>query len=189
VVLSELPGIVRSIAPSIDILFETPGSPYLFVQYTNGVQLELSTAPISDTSGRDRGVVVLLDRDGLWDEPSNEGSPWDENLWLGWGWMALADTDKYLRRGSLWEALTALDKARSLLLRHHAAQTGMRDPEYGLTSILDYGGELPKGLDATLASLDPAEIRRAAQACGELLRTYEQRPFSDYVLARLASPA
>ena len=78
------------------------------------------------------------------------------------------------------------EKARSLLLRHHAAVTGIRDPEYGVTSILDYGGRLPEGLESTVAGLDVIEIRRAALACAELLATYDQRPFADFVISRLA---
>jgi hypothetical protein len=184
-VLADLPSGVRSFGPTLDVLFETPGSPYLFVQFADGVQLELSTGRVSDASGRDHGVVVLLDRDGLWAKPYEPAPAWDRELWLGWAWMALFDVDKYLRRDSLWEALTALEKARSLLLRHHAAATGMRDPEYGVTSILDYGGTLPKGLEATVARLDAAEIRRAAAACAELLTSYGRRPFSDFVVERL----
>jgi len=63
----------------------------------------------------------------------------------------------------------------------------MRDPEYGVTSILDYGGTLPEGLEATVAGLDAAEIRRASFACAELLSTYDQRPFADFVTSRLAT--
>jgi hypothetical protein len=184
-VLADLPTLVRSIGPTLDILFETPGSPYLFVQFADGVQLELSSGRASEASGPDHGVVVLLDRDGLWDQPYEPDPAWDENLWLGWAWIALSYIDKYLRRDSLWEALTTLEKARSLLLRHHAAETGIRDPEYGITSILDYEGTLPEGLEATVAGLDPTEIRRAAYACAELLTAFGQRPFTDFVLARL----
>lgn len=179
--LANLPGLVRSIGPTLDILFETPGSPYLFVQFTDGVQLELSSGRASEASGRDHGVVVLLDRDGLWDQPCQPSPAWDQDLWLGWAWIALCDIDKYLRRDSLWEALTTLEKARSLLLRHHAATTGMRDPEYGATSILDFGGRLPEGLESTVPGLNAVEIRRAALACAELLATYGQRPFADFV--------
>jgi predicted nucleotidyltransferase len=184
--LADLPGLVRSLGPTVDVLFETPESPYLFVQFEDGVQLELSSGRASEASGRDRGVVVLLDRDGLWDGPDEPEPPWDQGLWLGWAWMALSDVDKFLRRSSPWEALIALEKVRSLLLRHHAAELGLRDPEYGLTSILDYGGTLPAGLEATVAGLDPAEIRRAARASAELLAAYGRRPFADWVIARLA---
>ena len=185
--LADLPTLIRSVGPTLDIMFETPGSPYLFVQFADGVQLELSSGRVSEASGRDHGVVVLLDRDGLWDQPNQPTPAWDQSLWLGWAWIALFDIDKHLRRDSLWEALTTLEKARSLLLRHHAAETGMRDPEYGVTSILDYGGTLPEGLESTAAGLDAAEIRRAAFACAELLGAYDQRPFADFVMSRLAT--
>ncbi len=185
--LADLPALLRSIGPTLDILFETPGSPYLFVQFADGVQLELSTGRTSEASGRDHGVVVLLDRDGLWDQPYESRPAWDQNLWLGWAWIALSDIDKYLRRNSLWEALTTLEKARSLLLRHLAAETGMRDPEYGVTSILDCGGTLPDALESTVAGLEAGEIRRAAFACAELLAAYEERPFGDFVMSRLAT--
>jgi hypothetical protein len=62
----------------------------------------------------------------------------------------------------------------------------MRDPEYGLTSVLDYGGDLPERLEATVAGLDADGIRRAAGACAQLLTRYERRSFADYVIARLA---
>ena len=87
-----------------------------------------------------------------------------------------------LRRDSLWEALTTPAKARPLLLRHRAAVTGIRDPEYGIASLLDYGGPLPEGLESTLAELDATQIRRAALACADLLATYGQRPFADFVM-------
>jgi hypothetical protein len=100
--------------------------------------------------------------------------------------MALLDIDKHLRRGSLWEALTTLEKARSLLLKHHAAATAVSDPEYGITSILDYGGTLPRELESTVARLDAAEIRDAASAVAELLMEYGRRPLGEYVRGRLA---
>ena len=74
-----------------------------------------------------------------------------------------------------------------MLLRHHAAVTGMRDPQYGVASLLDYGGSLPEGLESTLAELDATEIRHAGLACAELLAVYEARPFADFVMGRLAT--
>jgi hypothetical protein len=100
--------------------------------------------------------------------------------------MALYDVDKYLRRGSSWEALTKRETARGLLLRHHAAESGVPDPEYGVTSILDFGGVLPERLEQTVAGLDAAELRRAALACAELLAAHDRRPFAELVLSRLA---
>jgi hypothetical protein len=77
------------------------------------------------------GEVVLLDRDGLL-QHLYEPEPVGPNLWLGWAWMHLFGVDKYLRRGSFREALLKLEEARTLLLRHHAAETRRPDPELGL---------------------------------------------------------
>jgi hypothetical protein len=156
------------------------------VQLADGVQLELSTRRASEAKGWVAGEIVLLDRDGLLQHQYEPAPAWDERLWLGWAWMHLFDVDKYLRRESLWEALTTLEEARTLLLRHHAAETGVPDPEFGITSILDFDGTLPDGLETTVARLDAADLRRAAYACAQLLAQYEPRPFADYVIARLA---
>ena len=186
-VLADLPSLARVIGVTVDILFETPGSPFLFVQYADGVQLELLALRASEANGHASGELVLIDRDGLLqglDEPS---PPWDMNLWLGWAWMRLFDLDKSLRRGALWKALIKLDEARMLLLRHHAATTGIPEPQLGLTSILDFDGALPARLDETVAGLDAVDLRRAAHVCAELLAKYERRPFGDLVQARLAT--
>lgn len=63
----------------------------------------------------------------------------------------------------------------------------MSDPECGLASLLDDGGSVPEGLESTVAGLNAAEVRRAALVCAELLATYEQRPFADFVISRLAT--
>jgi predicted nucleotidyltransferase len=185
--LEDLPSLARAVGTPVDILFERPGSPFLFVQYVDGVQLELLAKRASEAQGRHHGEIVLLDRDGLLRHSVEPEPPWDVQLWSGWAWMALYDLDKYLRRGSLWEALIKLEKARSLLLRHHAAETGVPEPQFGITSILDFHVSLPERLDETVARLDAADLRRAGYACAELLSVHEPRPFGDFVLGRLAN--
>jgi hypothetical protein len=187
--LGDLPLLARTIGLPLDILFETPGSPFLFIQYVDGVQLELLALRASEANGRAGGEMVLLDRDGLLREPHEPGHPRGMDLWLGWGWMRLFDVDKHLRRGSLWKALIKLEEARMMLLRHHANATGIPEPEFGLVSILDFDGTLPARLDETVAGLDAGDIRRAANVCAELLAEYEQRPFTEFVLARLGQGA
>lgn len=184
-VLADLPALVRAVSETIDILFETPGSSYLFVQYADGVQLELRAFRASERDARVAGTVVLLDRDALLDDVPESGQPWDADLWTGWAWMRLYDVDKLLRRGSLWEALNRLEEARARLLRHHAATLGVPEPELGITSIVDAGAELPARLEETVASLDAEDLRRAALACAEVLCAYDPRPFGTYVIERL----
>jgi hypothetical protein len=187
--INELPAIARAVGETEDILFETPGSPFLFIQYADGVQVELLAVR---TSAIGEGVprqVVLFDRDGLLRDAPEPPSPWDVGLWTGWAAMRLYDLDKYLRRYETWRAFIQLQEIRNLLLRHHAAKAGLPDPELGLVSIRDYDGTLPPGLENTVANLDPADIRRAAVACAELLAASERRPFTDLVLRRLRSGA
>lgn len=187
--LADLPALARSIGTPIDILFETPGSPFLFVQYVDGVQLELLALRTSEANGRAEGERVLLDRDDLLQDLQEPTSPWGVDLWLSWGWMRLFDLDKHLRRGSLWRALLKLQDSRTMLLRHHAAANGIPEPELGLTSILNFDGRMPARLEETVAGLDAADIRRAARVCADLLAEYEQRPFGEFVRARLAEKA
>jgi hypothetical protein len=187
--INGLPAIARAVGTTLDILFETPGSPFLFIQYADGVQVELlavRTSAISEGVGRE---AVLFDRDRLLRDASEPPPPWSIGLWTGWAAMRLYDLDKYLRRDEIWRAFIQLQEVRNLLLRHHAALAGLPDPELGLVSIRDYDGTLPPGLEDTVARLDPADIRRAALACAELLAATERRPFTDLVLRRLQSGA
>jgi predicted nucleotidyltransferase len=186
--LADLPALARSIGRTIDILFERVGSPFLFVQFADGIQLELRAWRKSESAGRLPGSVVLIDRDGLLEHEDESEPPWQVEVWAGWAWMRLYDLDKYLRRGSLWEALVKLEEARAFLVRHHAAQAGVPDPEFGITSILDVDGSLPPRLEETVAALDANDLRRAGHACAELLAASDPRPFADFVLARLAGP-
>ena len=185
--LVDLPSFARAVGVPLDILFETPGSHFLFVQYVDGVQLELLALRTSEATGAVSGELVLMDRDGRLRGVEEAPVPWDMNLWLGWAWMRLFDVEKYLRRGVLWRALIKLEEARTLLLRHHAATTGIPEPQLGLTSILNFQGTLPTRLEETVAGLDAVDLRRAASVCAELLSKYEGGPFGDLVQARLAA--
>ncbi len=186
--LADLPSLARTVGVQLDVLFETPGSPFLFIQYVDGVQLELLAVRASDVNEGVSSHLVLLDRDGLLADAPEQAPPWGLGLWLGWAWMRLFDLDKYLRRGQVWRAFIQLQEVRNLLLRHHAAAAGIPEPELGLTTILNVNGSLPARLEETVAELNAADLRRAASVCAELLASYERRPFSDFVQARLALP-
>ena len=73
---------------------------------------------------------------------------------------ALIDTDKYLRRDSLWEAHSRLHEARHHIWVLWAAAHGALYPWHGLSQVLDHDpGNLPPGIESTVAGL-----RRAARA-------------------------
>jgi hypothetical protein len=90
--------------------------------------------------------------------------------WAFLGWCALIDADKYLRRGSLWEAHNRLHEARQHIWVLWAAAPGALYPWHGLSQVLDHDpGNLPPGIESTVAGLGPADLRRAARASAAVL--------------------
>jgi hypothetical protein len=90
--------------------------------------------------------------------------------WAFFGWCALIDADKYLRRGSLWEAHGRLHEARHQIWALWAAAVGAIYPWHGLSQVLDHDPRnLPPGISSTVAGLDRADLRRAAQASAAVL--------------------
>jgi hypothetical protein len=92
--------------------------------------------------------------------------------WAFLAWCALIDADKYLRRGSLWEAHNRLHQARHHIWALWAAAHGALYPWHGLSQVLDHDPDnLPPGVESTVASLDTADLYRAARATTEVLAT------------------
>ena len=90
--------------------------------------------------------------------------------WAFLGWRALLDTDKYLRRDSLWEAHDRLHEARQHVWALWATAHGAAYPWHGLSQVLDHDpSSLPAGIEATVAGLDVGELRRAVLACVPVL--------------------
>jgi len=81
---------------------------------------------------------------------------------------APVDVGKYLRRRSAWEAHVCLEIARNELWKRVAISLGVRHPEFGVTSILDFAPELiPTSLRATVAGLDLEVIAAAGKPTAE----------------------
>ena len=92
--------------------------------------------------------------------------------WAFHGWCALIDADKYLRRGSLWEAHGRLHEARHYTWVLWAAAQGALYPWHGLSQVLDHDpGNLPPGIESTVVGLDAPALRRAARASAKVLTT------------------
>jgi hypothetical protein len=190
--VAAVPALLRGLAPTVDLLERTEAATmYFFAQYEDGTQIDLLVLRASTAKGRVPTAVVLFDPDGLLAEPwtpaSLEASAAEVREWSFLAWLALSNLDKYLRRGSLWEARAQLEYARSNLLRLHATRLAVPYPGFGLTSLLDdERASLPHGLDATVATLDAGDLRRAGVALAHLLEGYEPPPLSRLVRARLA---
>jgi len=145
-----------------------------FVQYRNGVQLDLVTFPTPPGIGLSPQSIALHDPDGLLRQTVTPGimlaSPTDIRERAFLGWTALADLTKYLRRGSLWEALQRLHEARTQVWRLWAAAQDIPYPLFGLTAVLDEPrAGVPPGIESTVAALELNDLLRAGRACALLL--------------------
>jgi hypothetical protein len=193
-VLAVEAGVVAALpdfAPLVDILRHRYGPAdrfirRIFAQFGDRSQLDLTIMADAELRG---GAAVRSDTVWLYDAarqpaepaPGQTGRPGEpapgyavtgEQIreWAFLGWCALIDMDKYLRRGSLWEAHIRLHHARDHIWALWAAATGALYPWHGLTQVLDNDpGNLPPGVDATVAGLDAADLRRAATASAALL--------------------
>jgi hypothetical protein len=186
----------------------------IFAQFADRSQLDLTVMADSELrSGSDRPDWVWLYNTtdqlanrtqadtGRADEPGPAYAVTGDQVreWAFLGWCALIDADKYLRRGSLWEAHNRLDQARSHIWALWAAATGALYPWHGLSQVLDHDpGNLPAGIDETVAGLDATDLRRAANAAAAVLTRVAAAaamrwpaelpgPMADYVTGLLAA--
>jgi hypothetical protein len=150
----------------------------IFAQFADRGQVDLVLFPASVPGGSVPDVVVLYDPDdrlvtAAERKPVTSGQIRE---WAFGGWCALADLGKYLRRGSTWEALARLNEARAQLWQLWAVTLDVPDPQYGLTSILDFApGQVPASFEGTVADLDPGRLLDAARRVAALLHEAGER--------------
>lgn len=150
----------------------------IFAQFADRSQVDLVLFPASVPGGSVPDVVVLYDPDdrlvtAAERKPVTSGQVRE---WAFGGWCALADLGKYLRRGSTWEALARLNEARAQLWQLWAVTLDVPDPQYGLTSILDFApGQVPASFEGTVADRDPGRLLDAARRVAALLHEAGER--------------
>ncbi len=193
-----LPGLVESYHHKLTGVTTTHER--IFAQYANRCQIDLVMIPITETWGGVKDEVVLYDPDHLRSvrfEPSPV-TPQQVREWAFNGWNCLADVGKYLRRSSAWEALERLHQARAEYWRLLATAADVVNPQYGITSLLDFAPDkVPAELGQTVSRLDLGGLLRAARRLasdltevGELLapelRTALPAAMASYISADLA---
>jgi hypothetical protein len=144
----------------------------IFAQYANRCQVDLVVIPASERYPGIKDEVVLYDPDGLrttkW-EPQPV-TPQQVREWAFNGWACLADVGKYVRRGSAWEALERLHQARAEVWRLLAAAQGVPNPQFGITSLLDFApDQVPAKMAETVSDLDVGRVAAAAERLAERL--------------------
>jgi hypothetical protein len=138
----------------------------IFAQYANRCQVDLVVIPAAEKYPGVKDEIKLYDPDGL-RAPQWEPAPVTAKQVREWafnGWNCLADVGKYLRRGSAWEALERLHQARAEYWRLLATACDVPNPQYGITSLLDFApGQVPDRLAATASDLYLTHLLRAAR--------------------------
>lgn len=174
--------LVAAVGPAVDVLTHVPeGWPSdttrrVAAEFLSGVQLDLVLMPARRRPGLPDDTVAVVDKDGRlatsWRPPvADPPSPDEAREWLMLGWWAISDVIKYLKRGSVFEAIERLGEARRQALRLFAVGRHVPYPSFGLVSLLDFPPfELPAGLAATYCPADPRAALAAAQATATLLR-------------------
>jgi hypothetical protein len=178
------------LGPLVDVLRHRTGPAdewvrRIFAQFADGTQLDLAVVAEANIEARRRhggapDFVALyqtseqtpaVDSASGGEPPAAYAVTGDQvREWAFLGWGALIDADKYLRRGSLWEAHSRLHEAREHIWALWAAAQGAMYPWHGLSQVLDHDhGSLPPGIESTVAGLDPVDLRRAARASGGIL--------------------
>ena len=116
----------------------------VFAQFEDRLQLDLAVVAEAEVRRGDAApdFVALYwssDRAASRRFPSaREVSGKQVQDWAFLGWRALLDADKYLQRGSLWEAHDRLHEARERIWMLWAAAHGATYPWRGLTQVLDH---------------------------------------------------
>lgn len=196
--LDDVTAMLRRLGPVIEVAAAPwDGVPRWFAQYADGGQIDLLVVPAEVRPGRAPGAVALLDRSGRLRrefEPSvRRARPGEPRAWLLDGWEALGNVAKYLDRGSVLEALQALERARGRALQLHAVAADVDYPSFGLTSLLDAEHpSLPPDIEATWVPADAEQVRAAARLLADVLAAAADRaesgldtPLRPWVLARL----
>ena len=191
--------VLRGLGPVIDLSAQPyDGMPRWWVQYADGGQIDLVAMPAPRRPGLAPGGVALLDRAGrlaVGFTPSQwRAGPDDPRNWLLDGWEAVSNIVKYVRRGSLLEALDQLHRVRERIFQLWAAGGDVPYPAFGLTSLLDEPVPvLPPGIADAYAVPERGSVVAAARAAAELLGLAGKRadpaldtPLREFVGARVA---
>ncbi len=183
--LSDLAEALRGMGEPVDMLEHEIGSwtgPHrrYFVQYADLTQIDLVAMLASNRDGMPPGSVALYDADGRLAKRSSprhqKATAEDIREWSFEAHVALMNMDKYLRRGSLWEALEQLHQARTFAWRLWGVVCDVPFPAFGLTAVLDEeDAGTPPGLEATVASLSDGDLRKAGVALLRILPEIGQR--------------
>ena len=143
-------------------------SQYSYVQFANGVEMDLNVSRVRDDWRRRADWIVLYDPDHAVPAEIVRSTQNDEDI-RRWGYAAftrLGAVAKYVTRGALWEAHSCLELARGDVWRIWAVAEGVADAQHGVAAVFDDPRRpVPPMMQQTVAALDREPLIAAALAC------------------------
>jgi hypothetical protein len=142
-----------------------------YVQYADGVEMDLVVSRVRDDWRRRADWIVLYDPDGVVPREITRSTQTADDLGR-WGYAVftrLGAVAKYVTRGALWEANNMLELARADAWRIWAVAERVPDAQYGVTAVFDDPRRsVPPTMSRTIAALDKKSLVAAALACCDI---------------------
>lgn len=172
-IVGDLPAIIRRLGDVVDDYYEFQpyGAPpqvlRSWIQYVNGIQLDLLVVPATAVLGSGPDGRSLVDPDGLLprtDNPMRRSGPADIARWSFICWGALAETAKNVARDRPVSAIEWLNSARRATISCWAAAHDLDFAAYAnvVAATMDVSGPWLDGLERTYPEPESISVGAAA---------------------------
>lgn len=202
----DLPGLMRRLGEVVDDYYEfqpygqAPQILRCWIQFQNGIQLDLLIVPTTAVLGSGPEGRTLFDPDGLLprtDNPMRRSGPHDIARWSFICWGALTETAKNVARGRPVSAIEWLNSARRATISCWAAANDLDYAAYAnvVAAKLDVSGPRLDGLERTYpapetaavgaAALEVARLQNRIDSLLERRFAIQPRPWAAWVTSQL----
>jgi predicted nucleotidyltransferase len=175
----ELPALIRRLGDVVDDYYEfqpygaTPQVLRSWIQYLNGIQLDLLVVPATTVLGSGPDGRTLFDPDGLLprtDNPMRRSGAVDIARWSFICWGALAETAKNVARKRPVSAIEWLNSARRATISCWAAAHDLDFAAYAnvVAATMDVSGPWLDGLEETYPLPESTSVGAAALKLAQL---------------------
>ncbi len=172
-IVDDLPALIRRLGEVVDDYYEyqpfgaDPQVLRSWIQYANGIQLDLLVVPETAVLGSGPDGRSLVDPDGLLprtDNPMRRSGPADIARWSFICWGALAETAKNVARDRPVSAIEWLNSARRATISCWAAAHDLDFAAYAnvVAATMDVSGPWLDGLERTYPEPESISVGAAA---------------------------
>jgi hypothetical protein len=179
-IAQDLPALIRRLGDVVDDYYEfqpygsaTPQVLRSWIQYENGIQLDLLLVPSTAVLGSGPDGRTLFDLDGMLprtDNPMRRSEPTEIARWSFICWGALAETAKNVARNRPVSAIEWLNSARRATISCWAAGHDLDFAAYAnvVAATIDVSGPWLEGLEVTYPLPEQVSVGAAALAVARI---------------------